>query len=221
MSKSLYLECRSGISGDMTVAALLDLGADREVLEKSLESLKLPGYEIAITRVKKSGLDACDFNVILDAEHENHDHDMAYLHGDGAEVHDHPHDHEHHHHDHEEHEHHHHDGECSCGCGHHHHDHEGHHHADEVFTSWGKETIHTYTKDEVSAILKTLEEDGSYGNVLRAKGMVAGADGEWIYFDMVPEEHEVRTGAPEYTGRICVIGAELNEDKLAELFKVK
>ena len=128
----------------------------------------------------------------------------------------------HHHHDHEEHEHHHHDGECSCGCGHHHHhDHEGHHHADEVFTSWGKETIHTYTKDEVSAILKTLEEDGSYGNVLRAKGMVAGADGEWIYFDMVPEEHEVRTGAPEYTGRICVIGAELNEDKLAELFKLK
>ena len=104
---------------------------------------------------------------------------------------------------------------------HHHHDHEGHHHADEVFTSWGKETIHTYTKDEVSAILKTLEEDGSYGNVLRAKGMVAGADGEWIYFDMVPEEHEVRTGAPEYTGRICVIGAELNEDKLAELFKLK
>ena len=134
------------------------------------------------------------------------------------------HEHEHHHHDHEEHEHehHHHDGECSCGCGHHHHhDHEGHHHADEVFTSWGKETIHTYTKDEVSAILKTLEEDGSYGNVLRAKGMVAGADGEWIYFDMVPEEHEVRTGAPEYTGRICVIGAELNEDKLAELFKLK
>ena len=118
----------------------------------------------------------------------------------------HEHEHEHHHHDHEE-------------C--HHHDHEGHHHADEVFTSWGKETIHTYTKDEVSAILKTLEEDGSYGNVLRAKGMVAGADGEWIYFDMVPEEHEVRTGAPEYTGRICVIGAELNEDKLAELFKLK
>lgn len=123
------------------------------------------------------------------------------------EAHDHEH---HHHHDHEE-----------CDHEHHHHDHEGHHHADEVFTSWGKETIHTYTKDEVSAILKTLEEDGSYGNVLRAKGMVAGADGEWIYFDMVPEEHEVRTGAPEYTGRICVIGAELNEDKLAELFKLK
>ena len=156
-------------------------------------------------------------------EHEHHHHDHEECEHEHHQ-HDHEeHEHEHHHHEHEEHEHeHHHDGECSCGCGHHHHhDHEGHHHADEVFTSWGKETIHTYTKDEVSSILKTLEEDGSYGNVLRAKGMVAGADGEWIYFDMVPEEHEVRTGAPEYTGRICVIGAELNEDKLAELFKLK
>ena len=121
---------------------------------------------------------------------------------------------------HEAHEHHHdHDHECGCGCGHHHHDHEGHHHADDVFTSWGKETIRTYTKEEIGNILK--EEDGSYGNILRAKGMVAGADGEWIYFDMVPGEHEVRTGAPEYTGRICVIGAEIKEDKLAELFQVK
>ena len=84
--------------------------------------------------------------------------------------------------------------------------------------SWGRETIHTYTKEQISDILRTLEEDHSYGNVLRAKGMVAGADGEWIYFDMVPGEHEVRAGAPEYTGRICVIGAELAEEKLAELF---
>ena len=141
------------------------------------------------------------------------------------------HDHEHgHHHDHEHDEHHHdeHDhahGECcghdhghDHGHGHHHHGHEGHHHADEVFTSWGRETIHTYTKEQISDILRTLEEDGSYGNVLRAKGMVPGADGEWIYFDMVPGEHEVRAGAPEYTGRICVIGAELAEEKLAELF---
>ena len=118
--------------------------------------------------------------------------------------------------------HHHEHGEC-CGHDHghghhHHHDHEGHHHADEVFTSWGRETIHTYTKEQISDILRTLEEDHSYGNVLRAKGMVAGADGEWIYFDMVPGEHEVRAGAPEYTGRICVVGAELAEEKLAELF---
>lgn len=122
----------------------------------------------------------------------------------------HAHDHAHHHHhdhDHEEHEHH-----------HHHHDHAGHHHADDVFTSWGCETIRTYTKEQIRDILKTLESDSSYGNVLRAKGMVAGADGEWIYFDMVPEEHEVRTGAPEYTGRICVIGAKLDEGRLAELF---
>ena len=140
------------------------------------------------------------------------------------------HDHEHeHHHDHGEHEHHHDHGEhghdhhhdhdgCSCGHDHHHHDHAGHHHADEVFTSWGRETIHTYTKEQISDILKMLESDESYGNILRAKGMVAGKDGEWIYFDMVPGEHEVRHGAPEYTGRICVIGAEINEDGLAKLF---
>ena len=206
MSKSLYLECGSGISGDMTVAALLDLGADREVLEKSLESLKLPGYEIAITRVKKSGLDACDFNVILDAEHENHDHDMAYLHGDGAEVHDHPHDHEHHH-DH---------GECddpNCSC----HDHHHHHHADEVFTSWGKETPKVYTQADIDRILTALDL-GDYGAILRAKGIVNGTDGAWIEFDYVPEEHEIRAGHPDYTGRLCVIGSNLKEEKLAELF---
>ena len=207
MSKSLYLECGSGISGDMTVAALLDLGADREVLEKSLESLKLPGYEIAITRVKKSGLDACDFNVILDAEHENHDHDMAYLHGDGAEVHDHPHDHEHHH-DH---------GECddpNCSCHDHH-----HHHADEVFSSWGLETIDAVNKDQLTAILEELAYGNEYGDILRAKGMLPGEkEGEWYYFDMVPEQYEIRTGAPDYTGKVCVIGANLKEDELKKAF---
>ena len=151
--------------------------------------------------------------------HHDHDHDEH-------EHHHHEHDeHEHHHHEHDEHEHHHHDHdhdeECGCGCGHdHHHDHHGHHHADEVFTSWGKETIQTYTKEEISNILKTLESDPSYGTILRAKGMVAGADGEWIYFDMVPEEHEVRTGAAEYTGRICVIGSKLDEHKLEALFGI-
>lgn len=147
-----------------------------------------------------------------DHEHEGHEHH----HGHDHEGHDHHHDHEHEGHEH----HHHHDHDGCCDHDHHHHDHAGHHHADEVFTSWGRETIHTYTKEQIADILKQLESDSSYGNVLRAKGMVAGADGEWIYFDMVPEEHEVRTGAPEYTGRICVIGAELNEDKLAGLFGV-
>lgn len=142
--------------------------------------------------------------------HEHHDH------------HHHHEEHEHHeHHHHEEHEHHH-DGECGCGCEHdHHHGEHDHHHADEVFTSWGRETIKTYTKEEISSILKTLEEDGTYGTVLRAKGMVAGEQGEWIYFDMVPQEHEVRSGAAEYTGRICVIGSQLEEEKLEELFGLK
>ena len=193
-----------------SVALLRELNEKAPIITTPIE--QLPGEKILETMESSKSLED---ELLAEVSKEAHDHEHHHHH-DHEEC-----DHEHHHHDHEEHEHHHHDGECSCGCGHHHHDHEGHHHADEVFTSWGKETIHTYTKDEVSAILKTLEEDGSYGNVLRAKGMVAGADGEWIYFDMVPEEHEVRTGAPEYTGRICVIGAELNEDKLAELFKVK
>ena len=193
-----------------SVALLRELNEKAPIITTPIE--QLPGEKILETMESSKSLED---ELLAEVSKEAHDHEHHHHH-DHEEC-----DHEHHHHDHEEHEHHHHDGECSCGCGHHHHDHEGHHHADEVFTSWGKETIHTYTKDEVSAILKTLEEAGSYGNVLRAKGMVAGADGEWIYFDMVPEEHEVRTGAPEYTGRICVIGAELNEDKLAELFKVK
>lgn len=127
------------------------------------------------------------------------------------------HDHEDHGHHHEEHDHagHHHEDH-----GHdHHHDH-GHHHADEVFTSWGCENIKTYTKAEISSILETLESDDTLGTILRAKGMVAG-EGEWIYFDMVPQEHEVRSGSAEYTGRICVIGSELKEDRLAELFGIK
>lgn len=128
------------------------------------------------------------------------------------------HGHEHHHYGHDEHR--------DCGHEHHHHehddhhDHHGHHHADEVFTSWGRETARIYTKEQIEEILHALETESVYGTVLRAKGMVAGIDGEWIYFDMVPEEHEVRNGAPEYTGRICVIGSKLDEDKLAELFQV-
>ena len=123
-------------------------------------------------------------------------------------------------HEHGEHHHHDHDHDHECGCGHDHHDHH-HHHADEVFTSWGRETIRKFTRENLEKMLEALSASDEYGIILRAKGMVAGADGEWIYFDMVPGEHEVRTGAPEYTGRICVIGAEIKEDKLAELFQVK
>ena len=129
-------------------------------------------------------------------------------------VHDHDHGHHHeHHHDHE-HEHHH-DHEEHCGCGHEHHH---HHHADEVFTSWGKETIRKYSREELDRILNTLSSSEEYGIILRAKGMLPSENGTWIYFDMVPEETEIREGAPEYTGRLCVIGSKLKEDKLASLF---
>ena len=124
--------------------------------------------------------------------------------------HDHEHEHEHHHHDHDE--------ECGCGCGHDHDHHHHHHHADEVFTSWGRETIKKYTKENLEKMLEALSASDEYGIILRAKGMLPAEDGTWIYFDMVPEETEIREGAPEYTGRLCVIGSKLNEDKLAELF---
>ena len=160
-------------------------------------------------------------------EHEHHHHDHDEECGCG---HDHDHEeHEHHHHDHdeecgcghdhdhEEHEHHHHDHDHECGCGHDHHDHH-HHHADEVLTSWGRETIKKYTKENLEKMLEALSASDEYGIILRAKGMLPAEDGTWIYFDMVPEETEIREGAPEYTGRLCVIGSKLNEDKLAELF---
>ena len=165
-----------------------------------------------------------------DDEHEYHHHHHDHDGGECCCGHHHDDDddedeHEHHHHhddddDEDEHEHHHHheDGEeCSCGCGHHHHH---HHHADDVFTSWGKETPHVYTKEEIEDILVKLTEKSEFGIILRAKGMVSGADGKWIYFDAVPEEYEIRDGGADYTGRICVIGQNLNEEKLLKLFKL-
>ena len=150
-------------------------------------------------------------------EHHHHDHDEGHEH---HHDHDHNEEHEHHHHDHDEeheHHHHHHDGEeCDdphCACHHH------HHHADEVFTSWGVETVKHYTESDVNAILAALDS-GDYGAILRAKGIVPAEDGKWIHYDYVPEEHEVRFGPADYTGRICVIGSELKEDKLKELFRL-
>ena len=119
----------------------------------------------------------------------------------------------------EEHEHHHHhDHDEECGCGHHHDHH--HHHADEVFTSWGRETIKKFTREGLEKMLESLSASEEYGVILRAKGMLPAEDGTWIYFDMVPEETEIREGSPEYTGRLCVIGSKLNEEKLAKLFGV-
>ncbi len=153
--------------------------------------------------------------------HHHHEHEHHHGHDDGHHHHDHGehcgHSHEEHQH-HHEHEHHHDHGEgCSCGCCGHDHDHHDHHHADEVFASWGRETVKPFAKEELERILAELDL-GECGAILRAKGIVPGGDGSWLHFDYVPEEHEVRTGPADYTGRLCVIGAELKEDKLAALF---
>ena len=159
-------------------------------------------------------------------DHEHHHH---HDHDDECGCEDHDHDHEHHHHDHDDecgcedhdhdHEHHHHDHDDECGCGCHDHDHH-HHHADEVFSSWGLETIDACSKETLTAILEELAYGNEYGDVLRAKGMLPSSDkeGEWYYFDMVPEQYEIRTGAPDYTGKVCVIGANLKEDELKKAF---
>ena len=165
--------------------------------------------------------------------HHDHDenctcgcHDHEHEHHDDHEEHEHEHHHAHEEHDHEHEHHHDHDENCTCGCHdhEHHHDHEGHdhhhghHHADEIFTSWGMETPNVYSVEEIETILTALDS-GAYGAILRAKGMVPAEDGTWIYYDYVPEEHEIRSGKPEVTGKICVIGSKLEEEKLAVLFR--
>ena len=169
-----------------------------------------------------------------DDEHHHHDHDeeccCGHHHHEDEEhecCHEHHHDehHEHHHdehHEHHHHDHHDHDEHCTCGC--HDHDHEHghhhHHHADDVFTSWGKETPHKFDRARIEEILKVFCDTEDYGTILRAKGMVESTDGTWIYFDMVPGEYELREGQPDYTGRLCVIGTDIDDHKLMELFGI-
>ena len=187
-----------------------DIASEKKVQE-SLELLRSLNKDAAIITTPIENLDGKKLvevmehpvsleQEMLEEEHEHHHHHDGEC-GCG--------------HDHEEHEHHHHhDGECGCGHDHH------HHHADEVFTSWGRETIKKYTREGLEKILEALSESDKYGIILRAKGMLPAEDGTWIYFDMVPEETEIREGSPEYTGRLCVIGSKLNEEKLAKLFGV-
>ncbi len=168
-----------------------------------------------------------------DHEHHDHEHEHHEHHDHDHEHHDHEHhehEHEHHDHDHEHHDHEHHDHEhgegCTCGChdhDHEHHDHEHghdhhHHHADEVFTSWGRETPHVFARETVEQALKAFCETEDYGSILRAKGIVPCEDGTWIYFDMVDGEYELRTGEADYTGRLCVIGTDIEDARLMELF---
>ena len=155
-----------------------------------------------------------------DHEHEEHEHHHDHEHEEHEHHHEHDHEEHEHHHDHEEHDHHHEHGPgCTCGC--HDHDHHHDHHADEVFTSWGKETAKKFADADMEQILKTLADNADeYGIILRAKGIVPNTDGEWIHFDLTPGEYEIRKGAADYTGKLCVIGSNLKEDKLAELFGV-
>ena len=196
---------------------------DGKVILSAMEKVSLADELLAKMRAEHEAEEA-------EHEHHHHDHeDHDHHHHDDDEddedehEHHHHHDdddedeHEHHHYHHsgEEHEHHHHGHECDdpdCSCHHHH-----HHHADEVFTSWGKETPKAFSQADIARILTALDT-GDYGKILRAKGIVSGSDGAWVEFDYVPEEHDIRPGKPDYTGRLCVIGSELKEDKLAELF---
>ena len=144
-------------------------------------------------------------------DHDEHDHEHEHHHDHDHDEHDHDHDHEHHHHDHGD------DCTCDCCCGHDHHHHD--HDADEVFTSWGRETARKYSREELQEALSALAMGQDYGYILRAKGMVPCEDGQtWLHFDLVPEEFQIREGAADYTGRLCVIGSDLKEDQLEKLF---
>ena len=216
------------------VKMLREMNANAAIITTPIE--QLDGAKILETMEHVDSLEKQMLEEELRHQHEHehhHEHEHDHEHDEDCTCgcHDHDHDEHEHHHDHDEHEHHHahdkhehdhehdhhheHDENCTCGCHDHDHHHHGHHHADDVFSSWGKETVKKFNKEELKVKLAALDAADTYGVVLRAKGMVAGDDGQWIYFDMVPGEQEVRTGEPEFTGRICVIGSELKEDALA------
>ena len=209
---------------------LAELGGSQllEIIEKRDTMLDDLLEEVRESHHHHDDDDDCCCGHDHDHEHHHHDHDEEEEH-EHHHHHDHDddcycgHDHEHHH-DHdeeEEHEHHHHhDHDDDCSCGHDHdHEHHHHHHADEVFTSWGMETIVPVTKDQLEDILKRLAETKEFGDVLRAKGMLPTENpGEWLYFDLVPEQYEIRDGKPDYTGKVCVIGASLKEEELNKVF---
>jgi G3E family GTPase len=187
---------------------------------------QLTGQQLVDAMTQKNTLDDELKALLEEAEHEHHHHDDH----DDEDEHEHHHHHDyddedehehHHHHDHDdedEHEHHHHDHGPDCTCGCHDHDHHHHHHADEVFTSWGVETPESYSAEEITSALEALGNEEKYGMILRAKGIVAGKDGQWIHFDYVPGVPDVRTGSAGTIGRLCVIGSKIKEDAIAELF---
>ena len=192
-----------------------------QALNPKASIVTTPWDELTGDQIKNAieGKDNLELKLLAEEEHERHEHEHHH------HDHDHECEHEHHHHDHEcEHEHHHHDHEhhehdehCTCGC--HDHDHEHHHHhADEVFTSWGKETPHKFDKATIERAMQVFAFTEEYGHVIRSKGMVESTEGGWIYFDFVDGEYELRDGEPDYTGRLVVIGADIDEHKIEELF---
>ena len=205
-----------------------------QTLNPKAAIITTPWDEIQGSQILKviEGQDNLEMKTLAEAAHEAHEHEHHHEHDHEEhehhhdhEEHEHHHDHDHeeheHHHDHEhEHEHHHDHGEgCTCGC--HDHDHEHHHHhADDVFTSWGKETPHIFERATIENALKAFAETEDYGTVIRSKGMVQSTDGTWVYFDLVDGEYELRTGEPDYTGRLVVIGTDIDEHQLEELFGI-
>lgn len=199
----------------------IDGAAIREAMQnyKSLEETMMDEAKKGHDHDHDHG-DECTCGCHDHDHHHDHDDDHEHHHDHDEHEHHHDHDEHEHHHDHDDHDHHHdhdHGDECTCGC--HDHDHH-HHHADEVFKSWGKETPHKYNEDKLREILDTLADTEKYGVILRAKGIVPSDAGEWLYFDLVPGEFEVRKGKADITGKLCVIGSKLKEDDLAELFEV-
>ena len=191
---------------------------DGKTILSAIEKVSLADELLARMQAEHAADEAEHHHHHHDHEEDDHDHCCHHDHDEDEHCHHHEHDHDHDHehcHDHDhEHEHHHDGEECDdphCSCHHH------HHHADEVFTSWGVETVKVFTESELETILTALDS-GDYGAILRAKGIVHSEDGKWLHFDFVPEEHQIRFGAADYTGRLCVIGSQLKEDKLAALF---
>ena len=208
-------------------------GMEDEKIEKAVETLRghnpnatiittdwdaLSGAQILAAMEKRDTIEEALHHLEEEHEHHHHhDHDEDCC-CDHHHDHDHDHDHEEHEHEHHhDHEHHHHDHDDHCCCGH---DHEGHHHADDVFESVGIETPKKFTKEKIEKALKALEDKDEYGFILRAKGIVEAEDGQWIHFDYVPGEPDVRTGASGVTGRLCVIGSEIDRDKILKLFEI-
>ena len=197
--KTLYLECGMGAAGDMLMAALLELIPDRQAFIDKMNALGLPGVRVEAEQAVKCGITGTHMKVTVNGQEE-----------ESLDAHAHHHDHEHEHH---------HDHDHGCACGH---DHHGHHHADEVFDNIGVETPKRFEEAEVRKALEALDEGNGfeYGNILRAKGILPTTDGRWLHFDYVPDEVDVRYGSADYTGRLCVIGCNLKESAIKELFGV-